>query len=252
MANKVYGYLRVSTDKQNIDNYRNWILRKANDLKIGPVVWTEETVSGGQDWQKREIGKLYDRCIKGDTIITFESSRIGRNIKQTMEFLSCCDRKGIKVYSNDLGEDDSVESSLQTFVAQISSQRERENTKKRTKEALATRKLDGMKLGQNYQNIMNLDKDGKGIFRNETNEENIHNLLVQGVKIKNIASRYNLHPIVLGKYIKKWDLKKPKDERDPEKLRLAIEASDIASKQYLLNQSLKSKYKKARGFIKDN
>jgi len=41
----VYGYLRVSCEKQIIDNYKNWILRKANDLQIGPVIFIEKTVS---------------------------------------------------------------------------------------------------------------------------------------------------------------------------------------------------------------
>lgn len=240
IPNKTYGYLRISTESQNISNNKNWILQKANDLKIGPVEWVSETVSGGKDWKKREIGKLLEKANKGDKIITFEVSRIGRNIKQSMEFLACCDRKGVTVYAGDMGEDDSVESSLQTFVAQMTSQRERENIKRRTKTALETRQKLGMILGQ-PKGIMNLDKNGKGIFRNENNEEIIHNLINEGIKIKNLAERYKVHPIIMGKYINKWDLKKPKEIRDQDKINEAIKMSEKAKEDYLKNQTLKPK-----------
>ena len=38
----VYGYLRISTDKQNIDNNKAEILLKANELKLqSNVIWLE-------------------------------------------------------------------------------------------------------------------------------------------------------------------------------------------------------------------
>ena len=42
----VYGYLRVSTGKQDADNQRFEILSYANNKKISPVSFMEETVSG--------------------------------------------------------------------------------------------------------------------------------------------------------------------------------------------------------------
>ena len=57
---KVYGYLRVSTDKQDINNNKADILLKANELKLGNVEWIEETISGTKDWKNRELGKLMD------------------------------------------------------------------------------------------------------------------------------------------------------------------------------------------------
>ena len=46
-----YGYLRVSIEKQDLETNKNWILRKANELKICPV---EESFSGKKDWRKRK------------------------------------------------------------------------------------------------------------------------------------------------------------------------------------------------------
>lgn len=189
---------------------------------------------------EKKLGNLLlEKAKEGDKIITYEASRLGRNIKQSMEFLAQCDRKGVEVYARDMGSDDLVESSLQLFVVEMTSQRERENIKTKTKEALKVRKKIGMELGQ-PENIMKLDKNGKGIYRNEKNEEDIHRLIREGVK-KNIAERYNMHPIVMGKYIKKWNLKKPKEERDPEIIKKAVESSEKATREYLKNQTLKTK-----------
>jgi DNA invertase Pin-like site-specific DNA recombinase len=49
----VYGYLRVSTGKQDADNQHFAILSYANSKSISPVTFMEETVSGrvsSSDW----------------------------------------------------------------------------------------------------------------------------------------------------------------------------------------------------------
>lgn len=195
-----YGYLRVSTEMQNLENNKNWILRKANELKLGTVEFVEEKVSGKQDWRKRELGKLYEKMNKGDNLICFESSRIGRDFKQTMEFLSCCDRKGIKIYAGDINNDGSMESNLQIFVSAMSSQKERENISRRTKEALKKKKEDGVILGR-PKNKMKLDKDPNNI-------KNIKEAIENGVKLYVLAQKYDITPLTLTKFIKKHDIKK--------------------------------------------
>ena len=64
---------------------------------------------------------------------------------------------------------------------------------------------------------------------------------MNGTKIKSIAEKYHMHPIVMGKYIKKWDLKKKVGERNPEVIKKSIDMSNKASLVYLKNQSLKTK-----------
>jgi DNA invertase Pin-like site-specific DNA recombinase len=238
---KTYGYIRISTKKQEIDNFQNWILKKANDLKIGPVEFVQETVTGKKDWTKRELGKLFEKLEKGDNIITFEYSRLGRSWLNSIEFLAQCDRKGVKVYPGDLDIDpNNTKSCVEMFMQAVQSQTERENTSRRTIAALETRKAKGMKLGQK-EGIMKLDKNGKGIFRNEQNEKDIHELIINGLKIKNIAEKYKTHPIIMGKYIKKWDLKKKPEQRNQELINKSIQRSDNARLEYLKNQTLKTK-----------
>ena len=59
----VYGYIRVSTDKQTVENQRFEILRfcKKNSLEVG--AWIEETISGTLTPDKRELGrKRHPKC----------------------------------------------------------------------------------------------------------------------------------------------------------------------------------------------
>jgi putative DNA-invertase from lambdoid prophage Rac len=238
---KVYGYIRVSTGKQDESNFESWILKKANELKIGPVEFIRETVSGKKDWKKRELGKLFEKLEKGDSIITFEYSRLGRNWMNSIEFLAGCDRKGVKVFPGNITIDaDSMKSSVDLFITAVQSQTERENTSRRTKESLQRKKELGMTLGKE-KGVMKLDKAGPGVFRNEKNEKDIYQLLNQDMKIKKIAEIYKVTPIVMGLYIKKWDLKNDPDKRNQTIINKSKEISNIAYNNYVKNQTLKRK-----------
>lgn len=59
----IYGYIRVSTDKQTVENQRFEILRfcKKNSLEVD--AWIEETISGTLTPDKRELGrKRHPKC----------------------------------------------------------------------------------------------------------------------------------------------------------------------------------------------
>ena len=75
----IYGYIRVSSDKQTVENQRfeinNFCKRK--EMKIDG--WIEETISGTKAYNKRELGKLLNKVVKDDLIICAELSRLGRN-----------------------------------------------------------------------------------------------------------------------------------------------------------------------------
>ena len=73
----VYGYIRVSSDKQTVENQRyeiNAFCRKES-LEIGD--WIEETISGTKRYDKRRLGRLLKRVKKDDIIICSELSRLG-------------------------------------------------------------------------------------------------------------------------------------------------------------------------------
>lgn len=205
---KCYGYLRVSTEKQDIENNKADILKKANDLKISTFVeFVEETISGTVDWKQRELGILYDKLKPGDVLITSELSRFGRSVGQIMEFLSGCDKKKIKIYltKTDFCIDSSLQSQIMQFAYSLSSQIERELISSRTKTGLERAKEKGVKLGR--KRIMTLDKNN--------NVQDIQKLLSSGVKIYVIAKRYAVSTQTIYRFIHKHDLiidKKDKDQ----------------------------------------
>lgn len=94
-----YGYIRVSSDKQTVENQRFEIEKFAvqNNIKIDG--WTEETISGVKSYDKRELGKLLKKIKKDDLIICAELSRLGRNLFMIMEILNICMTKECKVWT---------------------------------------------------------------------------------------------------------------------------------------------------------
>ena len=81
----IYGYIRVSSDKQTVENQRFEINKfcKRENLKIDG--WIEETISGTKSYNKRQLGTLLKRVKKDDLIICAELSRLGRNLFMIME-----------------------------------------------------------------------------------------------------------------------------------------------------------------------
>ena len=76
----IYGYIRVSSDKQTVENQRFEIRNfcQYQNLKIDD--WIEETISGTKSYDKRQLGKLLKKVNKDDIIICSELSRLGRNL----------------------------------------------------------------------------------------------------------------------------------------------------------------------------
>ena len=145
-----YGYIRVSSDKQTVENQRfeiNNFIKTKNILIDG---WIEETISGTKNYKKRELGKLLDIVHEGDIIICSELSRLGRNLFMIMEILNICMEKRCKVWTIKdnyrLGEN--IESKVLAFAFGLSAEIERNLISQRTKEALARKKAEGIVLGR--------------------------------------------------------------------------------------------------------
>jgi putative DNA-invertase from lambdoid prophage Rac len=136
---QVYGYLRVSTEKQNIDNEKMSILMKKDELKIlGDIIWVAEIVTGKKSWRDRSLGNLYNSFNKGDTLFISEISRIERNMLGCMEFIAECSKKEINIYvcKGNFKIDNSIQSQMLIFAYSLSAQLERELISSRTKSGL--------------------------------------------------------------------------------------------------------------------
>ncbi len=146
----IYGYLRVSTDKQCVANQKKEILDFSQRKNIDIDKWVNETVSGKVSRNYRKLGLLLKRMKKGDMIIVTEISRLSRTLVEVMEIMSFCLKKGIKLYSVKEGYefDDSINSQVLCFAFGLAADIERRMISMRTKEALAARKAAGVVLGR--------------------------------------------------------------------------------------------------------
>ena len=145
----IYGYIRVSTDKQTVENQRYEINRfmKRTGKKVDK--WIEETISGTVKPENRDLGKLLKNAKKDDVIICSELSRLGRSMFMIMSILNILMDHGIKVYTVKenyrLGDD--LPSKVLAFAFSISAELERALISQRTTEALKRKKSEGVVLG---------------------------------------------------------------------------------------------------------
>lgn len=145
-----YGYIRVSTDRQTVENQRFEINRFCKKENLVIDGWIEETISGTKNYDKRKLGELLKLVKEGDLIICAELSRLGRNLFMIMEILNICMNKGCKVWTVKdnyrLGDD--IQSKVLAFAFGLSAEIERKLISQRTKEALARKKVEGVVLGR--------------------------------------------------------------------------------------------------------
>ena len=145
-----YGYIRVSSDKQTVENQRFEINKfcAAHGMKIDD--WIEETISGTKTYQSRKLGELLNNTQKGDTIICSELSRLGRNLFMIMEILNICMVRSCRLWTikdgYHLGDD--INAKVLAFAFGLSAEIERNLISQRTKEALARKRAEGVHIGR--------------------------------------------------------------------------------------------------------
>ena len=203
----IYGYIRVSSDKQTVENQRFEINNfcKRNNLSIDG--WIEETISGTKAYNKRELGKLLKRVNKDDLIICAELSRLGRNLFMIMEILNICMTKEChfcmeqkaKIYTVKdkfvLGDD--IQSKVLAFAFGLSAEIERNLISQRTKEALARKKAEGVTLGRPKGRKSSPEK-----YKLYGKETLIKELLKANVSKRKIAKLCKVDRNTLDRYIK--------------------------------------------------
>ncbi len=94
-----FGYIRVSSDSQTVENQRYEIRQFVQKQNIEIDSWIEETISGTKSYDKRALGKLLNEVGKDDLLICAELSRLGRNLFMIMEILNICMTKECKVWT---------------------------------------------------------------------------------------------------------------------------------------------------------
>ena len=146
----VYAYIRVSSDKQTVENQRYEINRFVKTKGIEVDKYIEETISGNKSFEKRELGKVLTVIRNNDILIATEISRLGRSLYMIMEILNICLLKGCKVITikDNFHLGDDIESKVLAFAFGLSAEIERKLISQRTKEAMSRLKSEGKILGR--------------------------------------------------------------------------------------------------------
>ncbi len=193
----IYGYIRVSTDKQTVENQRFEITEYAKKSDLPIDQWIEETVSGTISPDKRNLGKLIKMAKSKDLIICSELSRLGRNIFMIMSILNRLMEMNVSVYTVKEGYrlGDDLTSKVLAFAFSISAEIERELISQRTKEALLRKKAEGGVLGHpKGKRNSHVKLTGR--------EEEIRRLLSFGYSKEQISKELQVCPATLYNFLK--------------------------------------------------
>ncbi|MBI1667621.1 master DNA invertase Mpi family serine-type recombinase [Capnocytophaga periodontitidis] len=193
----IYGYIRVSSDKQTVENQRFEISNFCEKNSLTIDVWVEETISGMTRVENRKLGKLLKRMKKGDVLICSELSRLGRNLLMIMGVLNECMNRDIQVWTIKdnyrLGSD--INSKVLAFAFGLSAEIERNLISQRTKEALARKKAEGVVLGR--------PKGSKSAKTKLTGQEKkIKELLEKKVSYSTIGRILGVHRLTVSTFVK--------------------------------------------------
>jgi DNA invertase Pin-like site-specific DNA recombinase len=205
---RTIAYARVSTDRQDAAN-QEFELRKymnANGLRCDEFI--SEVISGKVDVKDRKMGVIIEQLEAGDTLIVSELSRISRKLMVIMSTLQYCLSNNIKVIAVKenwvLGDD--LSSQVLAFAFGIAADIERRLISARTKEALARRKSEGVKLGRPAGSYHS------NHYKLHGKDEQIRPLLASGVSISAIARYFAVNRETMRRYVSDHQLRFPKEK----------------------------------------
>lgn len=193
----IYGYLRVSSDEQDVNSQKQGVDKFATDKgwQIDKYI-TDEGVSGGKDPDKRNLGPLLKLLQKDDVIISSEISRLGRDLYMVMDILHFCMERGCVIYTVKdkfvLGDD--IQSKVLAFAFGLSAEIERQMIRQRTKEGLRLRMKMGVLVGRpigRESSTHKLDSD----------KEKVLEQFKWGVPIRRMAKNFGVDRNTMARFL---------------------------------------------------
>jgi DNA invertase Pin-like site-specific DNA recombinase len=171
--NKIYGYCRISTNKQSIERQHR------NILSIYPeAIIIDETFTGTKIEGRKEFNKLLSKISKGDTIVFDSVSRMSRNADEGFDLYEELFNKGVELvflkeqhintetYKKALTNNIAMTGTNVDFILEgvnkyllalakeqikiafDQSEKEVKDLQQRTKEGIETARLNGKRIGQ--------------------------------------------------------------------------------------------------------
>ena len=147
---KVIGYIRVSTDEQDLEKQKHLLLEYAQDRQLLINEFISVEVSSKEGTKERRIDELLSMLNKGDTLLVAELSRLGRNMLETLNIINEISKNGVSIIFIRQPELSTVGSHAKLLLAIYSyfAEAEREYISMRTKQGLTAIKAKGKSLGR--------------------------------------------------------------------------------------------------------
>lgn len=193
----VVAYLRVSTDKQHLENQKDEINRFCRQKGLSVDRWHCEVVSGKKRGRERKLTSVLNKLSEGDVLIVTEVSRLSRTLLEIMNILNTCLLKKVVLYSTKDGYafENNINSKVLGFAFGLVAEIEHNLISIRTKEALSRRRSEGMVLGRPKGSRTQLNK----LF---DNREEVLELLGRGCTHLGIAERYGVSLRTFYRFLK--------------------------------------------------
>jgi DNA invertase Pin-like site-specific DNA recombinase len=186
---KTIAYVRVSTDAQDVTHQRLAILEFARTERLVVDAFLESQASARHSLKARHLEVLFDSLERGDTLIVSELSRLGRSVGEIMTTVDRLVHHQMRVFALKQDLQSRVIVTLFGLFAEI----ERGLLSLRTKEALATARAAGKRLGRPPGALGKSRLDGK--------EQEIQTLLGLRVSQASIAKMTGVDRSTLAHFI---------------------------------------------------
>ncbi|MFH1428407.1 MAG: recombinase family protein [Candidatus Margulisiibacteriota bacterium] len=200
---KTTAYIRVSTDKQDLNNQKLTILDYAHKNKLQIDNFIEIQMSSQKSKKERKIDQLLAELAPGYTLVVSELSRLGRSLGEIIYIVNELTRQEIKLIAikeniNFRGKQD-MQTKIMVAMFGLFAEIERDLISERTKQALAAVRAKGKKLGRPKGSIGKSRLDGR--------EEEIKLLLGKKVSKSSIAKIMDISRPALYRFIETRNLK---------------------------------------------
>ncbi|MDR0485879.1 MAG: recombinase family protein [Elusimicrobiota bacterium] len=198
----IYAYLRVSSDRQDVNSQRIGVLTLAERKGLNIDEWiTDDGISGTKEPEERQLGRILQKLKKDDVLLCSELSRLGRKLFMVMRILEHCGNIGCKLYSekDNFELDDSIQSKVMAFAFGLSAEIERNMISLRTIEGLKRARQAGKTLGRPKGRLSQRTKlsDKKGSIKKYLN---------MGLSKNKIAKILGVHRLTMYSFIDKFNL----------------------------------------------
>ncbi|ECO1957842.1 TPA: recombinase family protein [Campylobacter coli] len=173
-------YIRVSTNKQEVDSQKLEIMEycQRNNIKLDEIL--EVKISSTKSQERRKIKDLKSKLKSGDLLIATELSRLGRNMLEIINLVLEFNANNINflfLRQIELSNFNNSNSKLILSIYAYIAENERELISQRTKAGLESARANGKKLGRPYGALSSIY---------EKDRDKIQELLAKQLSIKSI------------------------------------------------------------------